>query len=474
MTDTKNLQVNETKLIANISRQSFYHFVQIFWGTIIQETPVLNWHIKVMCDELQKLAHQVMKGLPREYDLIINVPPGTTKSTIVSQMFPAWVWTIYPSAKFIHASYADRIALKDSIRTRDIVESELYKACFGIELRSDENMKGLFSNTQGGFRLSAGVGGAVTGYHGHFLIVDDPINPEEAFSDAELKVANRWMETTLPPRRIEKASAIMILVQQRLHQGDPTGEMLEKTGGRGIKHICLPAELTERVSPPELRKYYVDGLLDPHRLPRAALDKVRENLGEYGYASQFLQDPVPLGGGMFQVKELKYINDLKYLPEYAGKVIRWVRSWDKAGTKDGGAYSVGMLMGITDKNYLVIKDVVRGRWEVPSARRRSSKWLTTMDTTLRFFSNWKVAVGAKSQVKIRSGCLSASRCMLITRPATKKHAPIHSRLRSDSATYSSSARLIYPGFALSWKRCAFSPSASIKTRWMRDQPPVTA
>src|SRR5690606_8092895 len=134
--------------------------------------------------------------------------------------------------------------------------------------------KGLFVNTSKGFRYAAGIGGAVTGYHGHFLIVDDPLNPEESFSDAELKNANRWMETTLPSRKVRQAQNVVptILVQQRLHQDDPSGRMLEKNKGTGrVKHICLPGEVTDRISPPELRKFYRDGLLDPSRMSRSVL-----------------------------------------------------------------------------------------------------------------------------------------------------------------------------------------------------------
>ena len=174
------MNFRETEVLAALTRESFYDFVLEFWNTIISEPPILNWHVRLMCDELQSMAERVFKMQSRTHDLIVNVPPGTTKSTICSQMFPAWVWTRMPSAKFICVSYAHQVALKDSLKTRDIVKSELYKRCFpDVKLREDENMKELFSNTRKGFRLSAGIGGSITGYHAHFLIVDDPINPEE-------------------------------------------------------------------------------------------------------------------------------------------------------------------------------------------------------------------------------------------------------------------------------------------------------
>jgi len=371
------MQFTENKVLASILRDSFYQFVKEFWHVVIPEEPVFNWHIEVICNEMQYVAKRVFKNKPRKHDLLFNVPPGSTKSTICSQMFPAWVWTFFPTARFICGSYAHAIALKDSIRTRDIVQSELYQACFPtIQLREDENTKGLFMNTDGGYRYSVGVNGAVTGYHGHFLIIDDPLNPEEAYSEAELKVANRWMSNTLSTRKVSKQVTVTILVQQRLHQTDPSGEMIGRLSKEKLRHICLPGELladaNNFVSPPELADNYIDGLLDPVRLPKASLDELRSELGEYGYASQILQDPVPLGGGLFQVSKLVLE------PVLNEKIIKKVRSWDKAGTAGGGAYSVGTLMGFSKTGRFWILDVIRDRWS-STKREEQIKFTAGLD-----------------------------------------------------------------------------------------------
>lgn len=366
----------ESNVLASICKESFYDFLIEFWDIVVGEEFVGNWHIKYLCDELQTVAERVFKGQPSPYDLVINVPPGSTKSTICSQAFPAWCWTRKPNAQFICGSYAQQVALKDSLKTRDIVMSERYQGCFKIQLREDENTKGLFTNTQKGFRLAIGVGGFVTGMHGHFLIVDDPINPEESFSEAELKSANRWMRQTLSSRKINKRVTPTILIQQRLHQADPSGDMLERAHAKDakirVKHICLPGEVVYEevegkqvcnVSPPELIPKFKNGLLDPVRLPREALDKMHDELGEYGYASQILQNPVPLGGGMFETNKL-------HLEDEAPKLVQVVRSWDKAGTKDGGMYSVGLQMGMDKQGKYWITDVRRGQWAAAKREER--------------------------------------------------------------------------------------------------------
>ncbi len=373
--------LHENKVLASICRESFYDFVVEFWSTIVAEEPVFNWHIEYLCNQLQEAAERVFAGEPKKHDLVINIPPGTSKSTIISQMFPAWVWTRMASAKFLCASYAHEVALKDSVRTRDIVQSELFQSCFPeIQLREDENMKGLFTNTQTGWRLAVGTGGVVTGYHGHFLIVDDPLNPEQSYSEAELRSTNRWMQTTFPSRKIDKQVSVMILVQQRLHQADPSGEMLEKSkkpGGTPIHHICLPGEIPEEggekilISPARLQENYEDGLLDPIRMPREVLEGLRVDLGSYGYASQILQTPIPLGGGLFQCDKLILE------PHPPKKILRSVRSWDKAGTKGGGNWSVGVKMVVDDHNEFWVVHVIRGQW---GAREREDNISATADT----------------------------------------------------------------------------------------------
>jgi len=356
----------EEDLISSICRESFYDFLVEFWGVLCGDPMVENWHMKYLCQELQTVAERVFRGERKEYDLVINVPPGSSKSTICSQAFPAWVWTRMPGAKFICGSYAHPVALKDSLKTRDVVLSEKYQRCFqpAIQLREDENTKGLFTNTRMGSRLAVSVGGYVTGYHAHFLLVDDPINPMEAFSDQMLKIANRWMSTTLPSRKVDKEVSVTILIQQRVHQSDPSGEMLLRNPGK-VKLIKLPGELTEGVQPcpPEVSQFYQDGLLDPIRLSRRALDDLKADLGAYGYASQILQEPVPLGGGMFEVEKIQLVDEVEF------PIVRRVRAWDKAGTADGGAYSVGVLMGQGDQGQYVILDVVRGQWG--SAKREA-------------------------------------------------------------------------------------------------------
>ena len=365
-----NPSFSESDLVRSISKQSFFEFLKEFWDVIIPEDPVWNWHIEYLCNELQEVAERVFAGEPKKHDLIINISPASTKSTIASVAFPAWTWTRMPTARHICGSHAFDLGMDLSRKCRDIIATEdrvdgkaSYSQCFPeIELRDDQNTKGYFANTRGGMRKSVTVGGkSPVGFHAHFLIIDDPIDPQKVLSDAEVKKANTWMNETLPSRKVDKTLTPTILIMQRLHQNDPTGNWLQKSKmSDSVKHISLPADLSEgfEVKPKHLTDNYVDDLFDPLRLPRSILKESRVLLGEFGYSGQYGQNPVPLGGGMFKVERIR-IDDAPA----DNNIKRRVRFWDKAGTAGGGAYTVGTLLGVDSDNRYWVLDVVRGQWD---------------------------------------------------------------------------------------------------------------
>jgi len=239
-----------------------------------------------------------------------------------------------------------------------IVGSEKYTRLFSqIRLSDDQTAKGYYVNTRGGSRLSTMVGGKPTGFHAHFLLVDDPLDPKGALSEADLKSANDWMRETLPTRKVDKAIVPTILIMQRLHENDPTGEWLKRSQGHRVKHVCLPAEVSERVQPAGLKRMYRKGLLDPIRLGTTELEENRKQLGEFGYAGQFDQYPVPRGGGDFKVQRFVFERSIP------SSMVHQIRYWDKAGTRGGGAYTVGTLMGKDKAGFYWVLDVKRGQWD---------------------------------------------------------------------------------------------------------------
>ena len=217
--------VSKEAIEAQVCRESFYQFIRRFWDTVIPEKPVWNWHIKYLCDELQEIAGRVFRNEPKKHDLIINIPPGSTKSTICSVMFPVWVLTVNPTLRSICGSHTAPLAIDLGRKSRRIVESEKFQILFPeIQLDLSQNAKGYFVTVQGGGRQATMVNSSITGFHAHFLLVDDPIDPKKSMSKAELESANIWMKETLPTRAVNKEVTVTILIMQRLHQNDPTGE----------------------------------------------------------------------------------------------------------------------------------------------------------------------------------------------------------------------------------------------------------
>ena len=367
---------NPNAVIRELNNRSLYHFIEYFWKIVSPHDFMTNWHIEYLCSELEKLAKNVGQRIPREHDLIINVPPGSTKTITCSIMFPVWCWTLWPWMRFITSSYSGQLSLESAEYARELIRSTEFQDVYpDLEIKDDKDTKGNFRIAQrmpglsrvrkprivaGGNRYSTSVGGTLTGFHGDILIVDDPLNPQQAVSDVELANVNHWMEQTLPTRKTNKDVTPTILIMQRLHEDDPTGHTLAKKKAN-IKHICIPGECRnyrKQVHPQELLKYYQDDLMDPRRLPWRVLRDLEIDLGQYGYAGQIGQNPTPPGGGMFKVDRFSPLQT----PPDENHIVKTVRYWDKAATQDAGAYTAGVKMCLLNNGRWVVLDVRRGRW----------------------------------------------------------------------------------------------------------------
>jgi predicted phage terminase large subunit-like protein len=392
---------------AGVERLTLYEFLQVFWSEAAETNYRDNWHVKFLCEELEAVAYRVAKGLPVEKDLIINIPPGTTKTIICSIMFPAWCWSMgWYWMRFITASYSASLALESAEKSRDLIRSDKFQAVFPtLRIKDDKDTKGNFRIVKrlennrfrnGGNRFSTSVGGTLTGYHAHILIVDDPLNPEQAASEKELENCNRWMEQTLPTRKVDKEVSSTVLIMQRLHQEDPTGRALKRKPD-AVKHVCLPGQIVDYkkyLKPPEMEQFYTDGLLDPTRLGPNALHKLLEDLGQYGFAGQIGQNPAPPGGGMFKINRFPITDVVR-----EKDIKKTIRYWDKAATEDDGAYTAGVKMSkMADKSY-VIHDIVRGQWSADVRERMIRQTAINDGKEVRVYMEQEPGSGGKESVE---------------------------------------------------------------------------
>ena len=329
--------VTHADIMSELCRRDFFTFVKEFWHAVIPEPPVWNWHIEYLCGRLQEYGMRVVRREPKLSDLIINIPPGTSKSTIATVMFPAWLWTVDASIRALTGSYSASLSTDHSLKSRDIIRSDKYGEYFPeIEIKRDQDNKTHYKNIKGGERYATSVGGTVTGFHAHIIIIDDPLNPKEAASEADRLSANNWMDVTLSTRKVDKSITPTILIMQRLHQKDCTGNWLDKEG-KEVEHICLPGELSKDVKPVELRERYADGLLDSVRLTHRDLARLRNDLGSYGSAGQIMQVPSPDDGGIWQ-KWFIPVPDSEFPSSLDKRGTDWDLAYTEKETNSASAY----------------------------------------------------------------------------------------------------------------------------------------
>jgi predicted phage terminase large subunit-like protein len=288
-------------------------FVREAWPLVEPRPFVDGWHIGAICEHLEAVSAGEIRRL------IINVPPRSTKSLTVAVFWPAWEWLSSGEARWLFASYSDRLATKHSVQCRRLVQTRGlrtagadvpwirrvgYRGLLELlgedwELTGDQNLKTVFENTAAGYRIATSVGGTATGDGGDRLVIDDPLKAEDARSALVREGANDWFDETWSTRLNDPVRSAHVLIMQRLHERDLTGHLLEKGG---FEHLCLPAEF-EPSHPfvwPDDPRVEEGALLDPVRLPATRLAELKRDLGSYGYAGQMQQRPAPADGGTFK------------------------------------------------------------------------------------------------------------------------------------------------------------------------------
>ena len=310
--------VSRTK--KNRVAMNLYDFAEQAWH-VIDPAPFVGggFAMQAVCEHLEACADGHIRNL------IINIPPRFSKSSLCGVLFPAWVWTQYESTptkgnnvQFLHASYSQTLALQDSIKCRRLVESDWYYSNWGdqVKITSDQNTKSQFDLLSGGRRNTVSVGGSTTGMGGNYLIADDPNNARESNSEAVLLSTLEWWDMAWSTRLNDPRTGVKIVIQQRLNDRDVTGHILTKDIGNWT-HLMLPMrfEPERRVYtclvPPEMTKdgqgvYWTDPrelegeLLWPERFGEEEVAELEKTLGPYGAAGQLQQRPQPAGGGIIK------------------------------------------------------------------------------------------------------------------------------------------------------------------------------
>jgi predicted phage terminase large subunit-like protein len=356
-----------------ISNEEFHSFLRTDYAAFVQrsfcelnpQTAYLhNWHIEVIAEALE----QCRMGKLRR--LIINVPPRSLKSHMTSVSFVAWLLGHNPAAQVICASYAQDLADKLAMDCRSVVAAKWYQSLFpATRLAMRKPAVNDFMTTGRGFRLATSVGGVLTGRGADFIIIDDPLKPDEALSETQRKAVNEWYDHTLISRLNSKRDGCIILIMQRLHEDDLVGHVLQQGDWRVLKFPAIAHENeTHAIQTLYGRKVFhrKEGeALHPEREPLEVLAQMREIQGEYNYAGQYQQAPAPLGGGMVKAEWFKtYAAN-----ELPAKFEMVFQSWDTANKPtELSDYSVSSTWGVKDK-HLYLLHVYRKRVGYPDLKR---------------------------------------------------------------------------------------------------------
>lgn len=335
-----------------ICESSYYEFFKFAWANIPEvgnEPFEDNFHIKYLCDLLQENVERVAARKPKKQDLIINIPPRTLKTNIVSAFLNAWAWAKWPHLRFICASYSQTLSEDINKRVSMIINSAWYQLLWGHVYKITLNNAGDIQNDKGGERFATSVNGSCTGKGADIFIIDDPLNPQEETSDVIRQQSIHFYTAVARSRLNNQQTGLRMLVMQRLHEEDLSGYLLAKEG-KWWKHICLPATNKYPIHPAELEKYYRDGLLFPERLTKEFLAVEELNSTSPG---QYGQSPRPPEGNMFKQSMFEIV------PEVPSEFDYLYATSDTAyKAKTMNDYTVCAVFGVKGQDLYII-DVFR-------------------------------------------------------------------------------------------------------------------
>ena len=346
-------------------RSDLYSFMVLCFKLLYPGTEFMpNWHLEVIAAKLT----DCISGKIRR--LIINVPPRSLKSLLASVALPAFYLGRHPAAHIICASYGQELAEKLARDCRSVMLSPQYRAVFPMTRLSAQrpSVQELVTNKHG-FRFATSVGGVLTGRGADLFILDDPAKPEEAISDALRNRVNDWFDGTALSRLNDRQNSCFVIISQRLHGDDLVGHVLEQ-GQWELLSLPAIAERDEQYEVEVLghRRRFVRRIgeaLHPSREPLPVLERMHRAMGEFNFASQYQQSPIPLGGGLVKREWLRTYASNE-LPERFDQILQ---SWDTANKPNElSDFSVCTTWGIKGpRSYLL--HVLRRRMDYPELKR---------------------------------------------------------------------------------------------------------
>ena len=386
-------QIRREQLV-RLARRDLATFAKLMW-------PILNpgvqlvwgWHMDAICMHLEAVSSGEIQRL------VINVPPGTGKTTLVSVIWPAWEWLHHPETRWIGASYDLALSTRMNQDRRTLVRSQVYQDLrpgFGLQL--GQRRTTLFANDRRGWMRSTSTGAGITGEHADIGLIDDPIRPDQVWGP-ELKGHVEWFGSVFASRFRDPSKSRVVVVMQRVHEADLTGHLLSGESAMGaFEHLLLPMEYDPARAKPtcigwrDPRK--VEGeLLMPERFPANVLDSKKRD--RTTWATQYQQHPVAGDGNIFDAKWWKWWRRAPAVEEFAGFVDC------NYGTGDDPDFFVAQVWGRVGRG-LYLLDQLRGRFQFVPACNALWTFMDRHPKCLRWFveekSNGSAIISAARDV----------------------------------------------------------------------------
>lgn len=355
-------------------KQSFAYFLRHAWHVIEPARPLV-WgiHVDAMTLHLQAVGDGEL------HKLVVNLAPGFGKSSVFSVAFPAWVWARNPYERFLCASYAMDLSIRDRHNCRMLIESEWYHSLFGdmFQMLPDNNQKSFYENTQRGYMQATATFASGTGKRCTIGIIDDPNNGMAGKAEVEETIA--WYGKTWVSRQNDQEKGASIVVGQRLRSNDLTGHLLSLGGWT---HLMLPNEYepSRKCSTSigwEDPRTQEGELLCPQLQNEEATRTLKTSMGALDYAAQEQQSPVPAGGHIFHKanERLFTIDDtarlyLLHTPEGIRPVkmddcALHITSDVAAKAKEQSDYTVFAVWAVTPRKEVLLLYVLREHMIIP-------------------------------------------------------------------------------------------------------------
>lgn len=394
-----------------LASRSMADYIKMAWPHIDTEDYAHNWHMDAVCDHLTACHNGEINRL------LINLPPGTSKSSAVSIFFPTWLWGPgkHPKCRFISASHDAGLARRDNVRSRTLIQTDWYQERWPTALirKADNNVE----NAYMGFRQSSSVE-SMTGRRGHFVVWDDPHTAKGADSELKRKEAVRIFRETLTTRMINPKTSVIIIMMQRLHAKDVSGEILANQ--MGYEHLMLPMEFEyerccytsvyptwwknytgEDPEPiearydsetqswyglddevPKDRKEFVEAqpvqevycqdpreeegdLIHETRFDREVVLRDKRAMGTYAVAGQNQQRPSAREGGILKSQWFNWYRPSQ-LPVITHRIIIGDTGMEAKETNDPSCF---ICFGYTASGQCYLLDLVKDRVEAPGLKR---------------------------------------------------------------------------------------------------------